>query len=78
MLGSLGEQVMQSKRCRGGSPEALTVTGVAGALVTVGIWAAKQFGGVEVPATLAAPLTTLASALGFGFYLAGRWFIERR
>jgi hypothetical protein len=69
---------MPSNRRREGSPEALTVSGVAGALVTVGIWAAKQFGGVEVPAMLAAPLTTLASALGLGFYRAGRWFIERR
>jgi hypothetical protein len=51
---------------------------VAGALVTVCIWAAKQFGGVDVPATLAAPLTTLVSALGFGIYIVVRWFTEPR
>ena len=70
---------MRSNRRRGGSSsEVFTVGGVAGALVTVGIWAAKQFGDVEVPATLAAPLTTLMSALGVGIYLAARWFMERR
>ncbi len=59
---------MTPKR-RGGSTDAITVGGVAGALVTVGIWAAKQFGDVDVPATLAAPLTTLVSALGLGIYI---------
>jgi hypothetical protein len=68
----------QPPRRRSGSAEALTVGGVAGALVTVCIWAAKQFGGVDVPATLAAPLTTLVSALGFGIYIVVRWFTEPR
>jgi hypothetical protein len=57
----------QAPKRRGGSTDAITVGGVAGALVTVGIWAAQQRG-VNVPATLAAPLTTLVSALGLGIY----------
>ena len=57
----------QAPKRRGGSTNAITVGGVAGALVTVGIWAAQQFAH-EVPATLAAPLTTLVSALGLGIY----------
>ena len=64
-------------RPRGGSTEALTIGGVAGALVTVGIWALQQFGNIDVPATLAAPLTTIVSALGTGVYISVHWLIER-
>jgi hypothetical protein len=45
---------------------------LASALVTVGVWAAQQFGGVEIPSQVAAALTTV---VGFAFaYLtpAGR------
>jgi len=59
----------QAPKRKTGSTEAITVGGVAGALVTVGIWAAKQFWAVDVPAMLAAPLTTLVSALGLGIYI---------
>jgi hypothetical protein len=57
--------------------EALTIAGVAGALVTVGIGAAKHFAGVDIPNTLVGPLTTLVSAIGIGICVAVRSLVER-
>jgi hypothetical protein len=53
--------------------QALTLGGVSAALVTVGIWAAKQFWNVDVPATLAASMTTIVTAMAVGISSGGRW-----
>jgi hypothetical protein len=62
----------KSPSSNGSSAEVLTVSGISAAIVTVGIWAAKQFYKVDVPATLAAPLTTIVSAIGTLIYILVR------
>jgi len=56
---------------------AIAAGGFAGAVVAVGIWAAKQFWSIDVPATLAAPLTTIVSGVGSALYIAGSWLLQR-
>jgi uncharacterized membrane-anchored protein len=49
----------------------------SGALVTVGIWIAKTFYSVDVPAEIAAPLTTLVGGIGSAIYAVGRFLINK-
>lgn len=39
----------------------LIVSGLAGSIVTVGVWAAKEWGHVEIPAEIAAQLAVIVS-----------------
>jgi hypothetical protein len=51
--------------------------GFAGAVVTVGIWAAQTFLDVEIPAMLAAPLTTIVATIGAVIYATGHWILRK-
>ena len=53
--------------------QVLNIGCISSAVVTVAIWAAKQFWNVDVPATLAPPLTTIAITIGIGVVHVGRW-----
>jgi hypothetical protein len=59
-----------------GSAGTLAAGTLAGALVTVGIWVAKKFFGIDVPAELAAPLTTIVVSIGSGIYIIGLFLVR--
>jgi hypothetical protein len=44
--------------------QALFGSALAGALVTVGVWAAKEFWGIDIPAHVASALTTIGTVIG--------------
>ena len=39
----------------------LIVSGLAGSIVTVGVWAVKEFASIEIPAEIAAQLAVIVS-----------------
>ena len=44
--------------------QALFGSALAGALVIVGVWAAKEYWGIDIPAHVASALTTIATVIG--------------
>jgi hypothetical protein len=44
--------------------QALFGSALAGALVIVGVWAAKEIWGIEIPPPVASALTTIATVIG--------------